>query len=276
LSTNTISAGEGHLANDPHAGPGHHAPVANDGHAHDHPYGLQHQFDDVEQQREAVTIGMWAFLATELMFFGGAIAGYVLYRNTYFHAFNKASGYENLWVGCANTCVLLVSSLTMALAVYAAHKGNKWGIIKYLIFTMILGATFLGVKAYEYHHLYEEHLIPGKNFDKGHAVLHADGTPKLDAAGRPEVHHLFTPGERKPGMIFFSFYFALTGVHALHMVVGLGLLTWIGIRTLRNEFTAGYNNPVEITGLYWHFVDIAWIFLYPLLYLIDRSGSVGH
>jgi len=280
LSANTpaIHGAPAHTA-PTHSAPMHgHAPQADDGHAGEHPYGLAHQFDDVEQQKEAVTIGMWAFLATELMFFGGAIAGYVLYRNTYFHAFNKASGLENWFVGCINTCVLLVSSLTMAMAVFRAHQGDRKGIIKYLIVTMILGATFLGVKAYEYNHLFHERLVPGRNFDVPHHVINADGSIKAEAhagdAGHGPPH--FTPEERRPAMIFFSFYFALTGVHALHMIVGLGLLTWIIIRASKNEFRDGYSSPVEITGLYWHFVDIAWIFLYPLLYLIDRSGHVGH
>ena len=252
------------LASDlPHHTDGHDDAAG--GHAH-HPL-VAHQFDDLAQQKEAGILGMWAFLATEVMFFGGALLAYAIYRNTYHYAFAAASNYEMVGVGFVNTLVLLCSSMTVVLAVHAAQKGDNRAIVKYIIWTIVLGLIFIGVKGYEYHHLYEEHLIPGL-FGDGEF-----GRPVIDG----QVHHLFAPHLEKPAQIFFSFYFALTGIHALHMVVGVGIMLYIAWLARRNEFSPDYYNPVEIAGLYWHFVDIVWIVLYPLLYLVDRTYTgVGH
>ncbi len=211
---------------------------------------VAHQFDDARQQQEAATVGMWAFLITEVMFFGGLILAYMIYRTSYPESFHAASRVLDIWVGCFNTCVLLVSSFTMALAVRAAQLGDKKKLVMFIVLTMIFGAAFLGVKAYEYAGKFEHHLVPGPTF-------HFHGVPGHEHAPQAEI--------------FFSLYFAMTGVHALHMIVGLGIMTWLLIKAAKGRFSKDYYNPVEISGLYWHFVDIVWIFLYPLLYLIDRT-----
>ena len=246
------------LATDlPHHTDGHDA--GHGGHAHN-PL-VAHQFDDLAQQKEAGILGMWAFLATEVLFFGGALLAYAIYRNTYHYAFARASNLENWVVGLLNTFVLLFSSLTVVLAVHAAQKGDNRAIVKWIAVTIVLGLVFIVVKGFEYSHLYHERLIPG-----------------MENFGHPPGHEpLFAPHLERPAQIFFSFYFTLTGIHALHMVVGVGIMLYVAWLANRNEFSPDYYNPVEIAGLYWHFVDIVWIFLYPLLYLIDRNFSVtGH
>ncbi len=209
------------------------------------PTNVAHQFDDAVQQRAASTLGMWVFLVTEMMMFGGLFAAYVLYRSMYAEGFAEASNHLDAMVGAMNTLVLLGSSLTMALAVRSAQLGARAGTVAGLLATIVLGCVFLGVKAYEYGHKFEEHLVPGPFF-------------------------IFAGSQAKPAELFFSLYFAMTGLHALHMVIGvavLGTLTWMAAR---NRFSADYHTPVEIGGLYWHFVDIVWIYLFPLLYLLGR------
>ena len=224
---------------------------------------VAHQFDDLAQQKEAGILGMWAFLATEVLFFGGALAAYAIYRNTYHYAFAAASNMEMIWVGLFNTFVLLFSSLTVVLAVHAAQQGDNRAIYKWVMVTIVLGLVFVFIKGYEYHHLYVERLIPGmENFGR---PTNPDGT----------VHQIFPTELERPAQIFFSFYFTLTGIHALHMVVGVGIMLYIAWLAKRQEFSPDYYNPVEIAGLYWHFVDIVWIFLYPLLYLVDRTFDTG-
>jgi cytochrome c oxidase subunit 3 len=215
-------------------------------HAHHHP-ALQHHFDDLGQQQEASTLGMWVFLTTEIMFFGGLFMAYVLYRAWYPGAFAAASHHLDVWLGTVNTAVLIGSSLTMALAVHAAQLGGRRTLVVFLLLTMVLGAVFLGIKAVEYAHKFEEGLIPGPAF-------HFEG---------PQARH---------AQIFFSLYFAMTGMHALHMVVGLGIMGVMVWLSARGRFSEEYYTPIEISGLYWHFVDIVWIFLFPLLYLIGRHG----
>jgi cytochrome c oxidase subunit 3 len=181
-------------------------------HAGEHPAHLAHHFNDVEQQRSAAELGMWAFLATEVMFFGGLFLGYTVYRASYPDAFREAS---------RDTIRLL----------------------RYLIMTMVMGAAFLGIKAFEYWAEARHGLVPGKFF-------HYSG---------PHAEHV---------ELFMTFYFCMTGLHATHMVAGLGLLGTIAWMAQRGRFSAAYNTPVDIAGLYWHFVDLVWIFLFPLLYLI--------
>jgi cytochrome c oxidase subunit III len=212
----------------------------------EHSTALAHQFDDIEQQHESVSLGMWIFLATEIMFFGGMFLGYAIYRGAYSTAYAEASRHLDVLLGGINTAVLLCSSLTMAMAVHAAQLGGRRTVIIFLIATIILGAAFLGIKSFEYYHKYEEHLIPGGHFE---------------FAGQNANH----------AQIFFSFYFAMTGMHALHMIVGIGMMLVIILLTWRGRFTPEYYFPVEMAGLYWHFVDIVWVFLFPLLYLVDRS-----
>jgi cytochrome c oxidase subunit III len=212
-----------------------------------HP-ALQHHFDSLEQQKESSTLGMWMFLLTEVMFFGGVFAAYVIYRMKYPQAFVAASHHLNVVMGGVNTAVLICSSLTMALSIWAAQINKRKLIVLFLILTMALGAAFLVVKTFEYQHKFEERHVPGPNF-------HWEGA---DAG---------------PAELFFSLYFILTGIHAFHMVIGLGLLTWLLVTAWRGRYDSRYFIPLEITGLYWHFVDIVWIFLFPLLYLLGAHAK---
>jgi len=207
-----------------------------------------HHFDDFEQQRDASWNGMWIFLATEVMFFGGMFAAYATYRFVYPQGFASASNHLNFWLGGINTAVLICSSFTMALAVRSAQLGERKPLIMFLVLTMVLGAAFLGIKFTEYYHKFEEHLVPGYDF-------------RYEAA------------LERPASIFFSLYFAMTGMHALHMIIGIGLLAFLTLGARRDRFTPAYHIPVEVVGLYWHFVDIVWIFLFPLLYLLGRHLS---
>ena len=205
---------------------------------------LAEQFDDLEQQHESSSFGMWVFLATEVMFFGGLFTAYILYRNFYLSAFETGSRLLNVRIGAANTAVLLCSSLTMALGVRAAQMGKKKLLIAFLVLTLLLGLAFIGIKlGLEWRHDYLEGFAPGVNW-----TFHG-----------PDWRHL---------ELFFCFYFFLTGIHALHMLIGVGILTTLIIMAGRGRFSPQRYNPVEVSGLYWHFVDIVWIFLYPLLYLI--------
>jgi cytochrome c oxidase subunit 3 len=209
---------------------------------------VRHHFANAEQQMEASTLGMWTFLITEVLFFGGMFAGYAVYREMYPAAFAATSEFMNVEIGATNTAVLICSSLTMAMAVRAAQLSRRRDLMKYLIGTLIFGVAFLVVKAFEYHAKYVEHLIPGPHFNPEHLA--------------PQFMH--------NAQILFFLYFCMTGMHALHMIVGVGLLTYLLIQAYRNVFHAHYFAPVEMIGLYWHFVDIVWIFLFPLLYLIGH------
>jgi cytochrome c oxidase subunit III len=201
------------------------------------------QFDDMEQQHSASTLGMWVFLATEVLFFGGMFAGYLVYRTLYGEAFAEASRAMNLVLGSVNTGVLLSSSLTMALAVNAAQRNERRKSVVFLLMTMALGVTFLGIKGIEYAQKFSEHLVPGVDFRfAGPNAIHVE--------------------------MFYILYFLLTGFHALHLTIGVGVLSVITVKAYRGRFSEAYFSPVEVSGLYWHFVDIVWIFLYPLLYLI--------
>jgi cytochrome c oxidase subunit III len=221
---------------------------------------LAHHFDDAEQQFDAAGLGMWAFLATEVLFFGGLFLGYSLYRFWYPAAFELGSHQLDVWLGSINTAVLLASSLTMALAVHAAETDDRPGIVRFLIATILLGSVFLGIKAYEYHHKFEEHLVPGRSF-----VMPTEHGGESGNMSPAEVIKEIKPGHVE---LFFSFYFVMTGVHAAHMVIGIGILLVLLTAARRGTFSGGYFTPIEMTGLYWHFVDIVWVFLFPLLYLI--------
>jgi cytochrome c oxidase subunit 3 len=237
------------------------------GHGHGHGHGhshVAHQFDDLAQQKEASTLGMWAFLGTEIMFFGGAFLLYSIYRHAYPEAFAKASEHEKVFVGALNTAILLCSSFTVVLAVHAAHHANRKGIMLWFAVTVAFGLAFIGIKGYEYYSLYQERLVPGAHFDEHREMFPPkDNTPQ--AANEADF-------VRRGAQIFFSFYFLATGLHALHMLIGVGVVSYVIWMAHKGKFTREYYNPVEITGLYWHFVDIVWIFLYPLLYLVDRSS----
>jgi cytochrome c oxidase subunit 3 len=220
-----------------------HAALAAHGHEH-HPR-LQHHFDSLEQQLYASTFGMWVFLVTEVLFFGGLFMAYILYRVWYPEMFVAASHHLNIPLGAVNTAVLIGSSLTMAYGVNAAQRGAApKEQVFWLVATMVLGSVFLGIKVVEYADKFEHHLIPGASF----------------LFDKPEF--------QDTAQIYFSLYFALTGLHATHMIVGIAIMAVITWMAWKGQFTAEWYTPVEIMGLYWHFVDLVWIFLFPLLYLI--------
>jgi len=278
-----------------------------------HEPGLQHQFDDMGQQEESVAIAMWAFLAQEIMFFGGLFTAYLVFRSKYPMAFAAASNHLDAFWGGLNTLVLIVSSLTMALTVHFAQKGNKGMQIIMVLLTMVFGATFLGVKAIEYTDKYNHGLVPVTGWNKivkasaTHGEEHAK--PCWEMTHEDDEHHVyvnpkgdfmwancslvkvaqdhnyltasekagyFSSGQidgdkfRDKVRIFYYLYFVMTGLHALHMIVGLGLMLWLLWSIFRYNYNADYYMPVEMSGLYWHFVDIVWIFLFPLLYLLGR------
>ena len=193
------------------------------------------------QQLEASILGMWVFLVTEVMFFGGMFMAYIVYRNMYPLAWEASSAELNVTMGAANTLVLICSSLTMVLAVRSAQVGSRIGQIVNLILTIVFGSTFLVIKYFEYAEKFKHHLVPGPTFN-----------PELPIGSQ----------------LYFSLYFCLTGIHALHMIIGIGIMLVMLYWAIKGRFTPDYYNPIEISGLYWHFVDIVWIFLFPLLYLV--------
>ncbi len=228
-----------------HADAAAHGP----GHGHHHP-ALQHHFETLEQQKEASVLGMWIFIIQEVMFFGGLFAAYMVYRVWYPEAWSEGSAELDIVLGGINTIVLIGSSLTMAFAVRAAQTGEQRATVRWLFLTMALGLAFLVIKFFEYKHKWDLNHIPGANF-------------QFEGPHAPQVE------------IFISLYFALTGLHALHMVIGFGILSVIAWMAHKKRFSPEWYTPVEMAGLYWHFVDIVWIFLFPLLYLVDRAHQAG-
>jgi cytochrome c oxidase subunit 3 len=283
-----------------------------------HEPGLQHQFEDMGQQEESVSIGMWFFLAQEIMFFGGMFTAYLVFRSKYPMAFAAGSNHLDAFWGGLNTIVLIVSSLTMALTVYYAQHGKRNLQVILIVLTMIFGATFLGVKAIEYTDKYNHGLIPVAGLNKrvpaDPSATHEEHTKPCWEVAHGEEHTYINPrGEfewadcslakmasdgnylttaekigyfssgqldgdkfRDRVRIFFYLYFMMTGLHALHMIIGLGLMTWLLWTAFKGNYNADYYMPVEMSGLYWHFVDIVWIFLFPLLYLLGRHFLHGH
>jgi cytochrome c oxidase subunit 3 len=298
-------------------------------HGHYHPPGLQHQFEDMKQQEESVSIGMWMFLVQEIMFFGGLFTVYLVFRSKFPMAFAAGSNHLDAFWGGLNTLVLIVSSLTMALTVYFAQKGNRNMQVILILLTMFFGAVFLGVKTIEYGDKYNHGFVPvtgwNKKIKQDASASHESAKPCWEVDhNAPAVEHPNPRGEfqwadcslvaqaveeqnrdpegthltqaertgyfannqigvktidlnqidankfRDKVRIFFWIYFVMTGLHALHMVVGLGLMTWLLWKAWRGTFSHDYFAPVEMSGLYWHFVDIVWIFLFPLLYLLGR------
>ena len=222
-----------------------HAVAHEHHHHHHHPPALAHHFEDLGQQSEAATLGMWVFLATEVLFFGGLFLAYTIYRAWYPDAFAVSSHELDITLGTTNTIVLITSSLTMAMAVHSAQLGHRSKVMIFLALTMVLGLAFLGIKGVEYYHKFVEHHVPGPTFQ-------------------------FEEKYFREAQIFFSLYFVMTGLHALHMIIGLGIMIWMFIWSWNGTITREYSNPIEVSGLYWHFVDIVWIFLFPLLYLVGR------
>jgi cytochrome c oxidase subunit 3 len=225
----------------------------------------RHHFETAEQQREAGSFGMWLFLLTEIMFFGGMFFAYLLYRNWYYPAFAEASNTLVVWMGAVNTAILISSGFFMALGVYAAEVRNRKMLVWTLILTTVFGCAFLGVKYFEYKEKWEAHHIPGSSFN-----IHDFTTPAIDQKTGKPVETPLAPDMAQKTQVFFFLYFAMTGMHALHMIIGIALLVWLIWRANRGDFSAGYVAPIENFGLYWHFVDIVWLFLFPLLYLINR------
>lgn len=202
----------------------------------------------MEQQRDATTLGMWAFLLQELMFFGGLFMAYMLYRALYPAAWSEGSNQLDIVLGGVNTVVLISSSVTMAMAVYASQTGKQKMLFNMMLFTLILGFVFMGIKYVEYSHKFHEGLFPGLGLWDYHGA---------------------NPERAEQVQMYFMVYFAMTGMHALHMVIGAGILLWLMMRAKKGQFGPEYSGPIELFGLYWHFVDIVWIFLFPLLYLVD-------
>ena len=217
-----------------------------------HPPDLAHHFESHEQQKQSSLLGMWAFLAQEIMFFSGLFVAYVVYRGMYPAAFAFGSQELDWKLGALNTVVLLISSFTMVYAVVGAQRGNRKMIVWGLILTIIFGGVFLGVKVVEYSAKWEHNLVPGPYFE-----WHGD-----PAAGNSVE-------------MFFGLYFAMTGMHALHMIVGIGIMLVMIPLAWRGKWTKNNYNFVEGFGLYWHFVDLVWIFLFPFLYLLGLAGGGG-
>jgi len=283
-----------------------------------HEPGLQHQFDDMAQQEESVSLGMWMFLVQEIMFFGGLFTAYLVFRSKYPMAFAAGSNHLDAFWGGLNTLVLIVSSLTMALTVYYAQKGQRMTQVVLILLTMFFGAVFLGVKAIEYTDKYNHGFVPVAGLNRrvkadpaaehnaGHEkpcweVAHGEEHTYVNPRGEfqwtdcslaklaqdknfltdAEKNQYLSNGQidgdkfRDKVRIFFWIYFVMTGLHALHMIVGLGLMTWLLWTAFKGYYGPDYYMPVEMSGLYWHFVDIVWIFLFPLLYLLGRHFMHG-
>ena len=207
-------------------------------------YHVAHHFDTADQQFESNRMGVWLFLVTEILFFGGLFCAFAVFRTWYLPGFLEAHHHLNKTLGGVNTLVLITSSLTMALAVRSAQVSNKKATTILLAITILCAFGFLFVKYFEYAHKIHEGLLPGGNF-KAEGFEHAN-----------------------QASIFFAVYFMMTGVHGLHVVIGIGLIFWIMIRNMKGHFSGRYYSPVENVGLYWHLVDLVWIYLFPLLYLV--------
>jgi len=209
-----------------------------------------HHFDSAEAEYQASKFGTWTFLVTEILMFGGLFVGYILYHEKYPAMFHAGSTFLDWRLGALNTVVLLVSSLTMALSIYYAQKNDKAKILFNLYVTLICGFIFMGVKAVEYSSKFSHGLYPGKYF-------------------HPHEPHAIQLAEQFPNLAqYFSFYFTMTGLHGSHVLVGMGLITWLIVRAHKNEFNSSYYTPVECVALFWHLVDLIWIYLFPLLYLV--------
>lgn len=212
----------------------------------EHPSFLHHHFETPEQQHAAAKMGMWFFLAQELLFFSGLFMAYFAFRFLYPETFLAAHEHLSIPLGSFNTWVLITSSLTMALGVRAAQVGDQRKLEKHLLLTIAFAFVFLIVKYFEYSAKIKAGLVPASFFGM-----------QFSAAGMPENSH-----------IFFALYFVMTGIHGLHIIVGIGLLIWIYLGARKGAYGADYYSPVENVGLYWHLVDLIWIFLFPLLYLV--------
>ncbi|MEW6055195.1 MAG: cytochrome c oxidase subunit 3 family protein [Bdellovibrionota bacterium] len=208
-------------------------------------HAFAHHFESAEQEFETSKFGMWLFLVTEIMLFGGLFVAYIIFRGMYPEMFVEAHHHLDKVMGGVNTLVLICSSLTMALAIGMVQRNNNKKASMYLVATLLFAAMFLVIKYFEYSHKFHDGLLPGAHFD---AAKNGIQHPKAD--------------------LFFSIYFLMTGLHGVHVLIGMGLIGWMLKRTMSNEFSSQYFFPVELVGLYWHLVDLIWIYLFPLLYLI--------
>ena len=235
-------------------------------HGHgEHPSYQRHHFESVEQQADATNFAMWLFLVTEVMFFGGLFTAYLIYRNWYYPAFVVASHQLNVGWGTANTAVLICSSFTMAMGVWCAETRRRKGLVLCLTLTFILGLVFLGIKGIEYSEKIEKHHVPGFHYSLQSFVDPASDPDIAQYHDKPLALDMARHTE-----LYFSLYFAMTGMHALHMIIGIGILGFMIFRARAGAYTSGHVTFVENFGLYWHFVDIIWIYLFALLYLISR------
>jgi cytochrome c oxidase subunit 3 len=246
--------------------PDSHAIVGLEEAAHkEHPPYLRHHFESVEQQADTTNFAMWLFLLTEIMFFGGLFTAYLIYRNWYYPAFVAGSHQLSIPLGSVNTLLLITSSFTMAMGVWCAETRRKSGLVLCLVLTFILGLGFLGIKTVEYGEKIEKHHVPG-----AHYSLQSFLDPDSDKEAREAGDKPLALDMARKTEAYFSLYFVMTGMHAVHMIIGIAILAFMIFRAQAGAYTTGHVTFVENFGLYWHFVDIIWIFLFPLLYLISR------
>jgi cytochrome c oxidase subunit III len=234
---------------------------------HAHPPYQRHHFETMEQQEDATGFAMWLFLLTEIMFFGGLFTAYLIYRNWYYPAFVAGSHQLNIFWGTLNTGVLILSSFTMAMGVWCAEMRKQSGLVLCLVLTFILGLGFLGIKTIEYKEKFEKHHVPGLHYSVQSFVNPAGDKEASEYGDKPLMLDMARHTE-----LYFFLYFAMTGMHALHMIIGIAILGFMIFRARVGAYTTGHVTFVENFGLYWHFVDIIWIFLFPLLYLISRHS----
>lgn len=273
-----------------------HATAAHGGHEHDHVHGheLAHHFVNVEQQHDAGNLGMWMFLTTEVLFFGGLFAAYTIYRYKFERVFEQASNILDPMLGAINTIVLIFSSVTMAFAVRSAQQGKSKAIVAWLAATILFGCMFLGIKVFmEWKHDAHLHVFPTADFNWTYArEMHSGGEhghghdshgPEMKGIlfNAPVVPQKYIDAdarnpEAKQARLFFFLYFTMTSLHAAHMVIGFGVMAVIMVYAWYGYYTPNYYVPVESVGLYWHFVDLVWIFLFPLLYLLGAHLGAGH
>ncbi len=233
-------------------------------HAH-HPFQAHH-FDTMVQQFDSAKLGIWLFLITEVMFFSGLFVAYILFRVNYPEIFAYGHQFLDKTWGMVNTIVLLFSSLTMAWAVRCAQLGQQRGLITNLIITIACAAAFLGIKYIEYSHKIHEGLLPGALFSYDPNAHHGEGAGH-DSHDSEHSTHVTGPMPARIGL-FFSIYFCITGLHGIHIIAGMIAISWILYRSIKGHFGPEYFGPVDYVGLYWHLVDLIWIYLFPLLYLI--------
>jgi cytochrome c oxidase subunit 3 len=255
-STSTVAA-------DPHApGHGHGGEHGHEGHT---PH-LAHHFDTLNQQYEADKFGMWLFLATEILFFSGLFCAYAVYRSNHPEIFEYGHYFLSKPLGALNTVVLLFSSLTMAWGVRCAQLGQRRGLMLCLAITIMCAFGFLGVKYIEYSTKWREGLLWGARYQPTAEALEEIEHHLAENSPPGTIHK--APPTPDNVQIFFGIYFCMTGLHGIHIIAGIGVLTWLFIRAARGQFADGYYTPVDLVGLYWHVVDLIWIYLFPLLYLI--------